>query len=269
MELNEDEPEGQSEAARLLAGLIAEWTQSEASGLPGLLRLGKVELIPALFQPREMSEKHISDLRRVIKGSGETDPVTVLQVGKRVILIDGHHRHEAYKREQRGSIPVVWFSGTPREAALEAGTMNSKAKLPMTSAERQDYAWRLVLIGVHSKAEVAMASGVSGSQVATMRKVKKDLGEAAADQRTWWQARKAAQGGTKEMGEEAREQWKQELADRWADRMASSFSTKMALNPEVAAMALSTYFGGKLGEVVKELREHVSADEWDDDGGEF
>jgi len=39
--------------------------------------------------------------------------------------------------------------------------------------------------------------------------------------------------------------------------MAGTFSTQMARHPEIAAMALATYFGRKLGAVVAELREHL------------
>ena len=261
--------ECRSEAAELLAGLVKEWTPDETKELSHNLKLREVETIPALFQPREIAEKHISDLRKVLKRNLEVDPVTVLRVGQRSILIDGHHRLEAYRLEKRKTLPVVWFRGTPEEATLEAGMMNSKAKLPMSSAERQNYAWRMVLIGIHSKADIAEASGVSSSQVATMRKVRKDLGTAAFDYPTWWKARRASQGNPEDMSVEDRDQWKQEQADRWADRLAKTFSSKMSRNPEIAAMAFNTYFGGKLGEVFRELREFVGESELDDGVSDF
>ena len=253
MDVNENDVEGQTEAARLLAGLCEEWTPGEISGLPSKLRLKKVELMPVLFQPRAMADRHISDLRRVLKGGGEVDPVTMLRVGERSVLIDGHHRYEAYRLENRPDVPVVWFGGCPEEAALEAGVMNSKAKLPMNNAERQNYAWRLILIDRHSKAQIAQASGVSDRTVATMRSVRRSLGASAADHSTWWRARRAAKGSAKDLDPEEREAWKEELADRWADTMFKQFGTKMSGNPEIAAMALDRYFGERLDAVLGDM----------------
>ncbi|MDP2732924.1 MAG: ParB/RepB/Spo0J family partition protein [Hoeflea sp.] len=253
MDVNEEEPEGQSEAARLLAELMADWTPGEVAGLPQRLDLKGITLIPALFQPRAMVDRHVSELRRVVKAGGEVDPVTMLRVGERCILIDGHHRHAAYRLEQRPDLPVVWFGGSPEDASLEAGMMNSKAKLPMTNAERQNYAWRLVLIDRHSKARIAEASGVAARTVATMRTVRKSLGTAAADQSTWWKARRAAQGSPKELDPEERRVWMEEQAERWADVMFRQFGSKMSGNPEIAALTLERYFGEQLDDVLFDM----------------
>ena len=127
----------------------------------------------------------------------------------------------------------------------------------MSSQERQDYAWRLVLLDKYSKGQIARASGVSTSQVAIMRKLKRDLGQEAFDCRSWWQARERAQSKGHELSEEDREKWKEEWADRVADQLAKMFSTKLTNHPEVAAMALATYFGRRLPEVVMELQHHL------------
>jgi ParB-like chromosome segregation protein Spo0J len=244
--------------AERLAELIAEMGTQPSGSLPDRLPLESITTIPDLFQPRAMSDRHISDLVRAIENNGEVDPVTVMQIGQRVVLIDGHHRIEAYHQAGRTvDIPVRFFDGSLEEAVLEAGQANSKVKLPMTSQERQDYAWRLVLLGKHSKADVAKASGVSPSSVANMRKVKKHLGQEAFDCRSWWQARERAQGRGHEMSEEDREKWKEEWAEKVADQLAKMFSTKLTNHPEVAAMALATYFGRRLPEVVNELQQHL------------
>ncbi len=258
------------EPARLLADLTAAQKVSEGSReRPSRINLADIVLMPDLFQPRGMSERHIGDLVRAIERFGEVDPVTVLVVGERPILVDGHHRVEAYRRAKKpAEIPVAYFEGTPQEAVLVAGEANSKAKLPMTAQERQNHAWRLVLLNKHSKADIARASGASESQIGNMRQVRRKLGEEAFDCGSWWQARKAAQGDVAEMNDDDREQWKQDLADRFADRLAKEFSTKLADRPEVAAMALAAYFGRRLPELLLELRAHVGGEE-EDDSDEF
>jgi len=247
--------------AERLAELIAQHNTPVSNDLPEKLSLHGITIVPELFQPRGMSERHISDLIRAIENFGELDPITVVQVGQKAVLIDGHHRIEAYRQAGRTTdIPVRYFKGSLEEAVLEAGKANSKAKLPMSSQERQDYAWRLVLLDRHSKAEIARASGVSQSQVANMRKVRKDLGSEAFDYASWWKARERAQGKNLEVSDNDREQWKEELAERFADQLAKTFSTKLTHHPEVAAMALAAYFGRRLPDVVTELKHYLPED---------
>ncbi|MGV8865060.1 MAG: ParB/RepB/Spo0J family partition protein, partial [Pseudomonas sp.] len=245
------------EPTRLLLDLEREW---QPPTTPRLERVpvDLLEVVPALFQPRDMSEKHIEDLKRAIKSIGDLDAMLVLPVGSRLIIVDGHHRLEAYQRAGTTvAVPISYFEGSPREALFEAGKQNSKAKLPMESRERQDYAWRLVLFDNSSKAEVSGASGVSTSQVANMRKVRSQLGDDAFDYASWFKARAAAKGSSKSTADDI-DQWKQELAGRWADGMAKQFSTRMANHPEVAAMALDMYFGRKLPELFSELRSFMA-----------
>ncbi|WP_256754202.1 ParB N-terminal domain-containing protein [Mesorhizobium sp. Mes31] len=231
---------------------------------PPELRIEDIETVPDLFQPRGgISERHVSDLIKAIKAVGALDPVTVMVVGNRTVLIDGHHRIEAYGAAKWDApVPVRYFEGTPEEAVLVAGEANSKAKLPMDNTDRQNFAWRLVLLDRHSKAEVAKASGISEAQVSIMRRAKKTLGEQAGDFSSWFRARLAANGKDHgHNGEDEREQWMQQVADRYADELTKKFSTKLALNPEIAAMALASYFGRRLPEVYGFLREHLGEDD--------
>lgn len=260
-----------SEAARLLAELKAKVASGTTGPQLPALPLDQITLLPALFQPRAMDERHISELVRAIKAAGSLDPITVMQAGEEAVLVDGHHRVEAYKRAKRtADIPVRYFEGTPQEAVLESGEANSKAKLPMAMWERMNFAWRLVVMGAYSKEKIATAAGVSTSQVATMRKVLKKLGEEAAAHRSWALARKAAEGQGVEMTDDEREEWKQEEANRWADRLQKEFGNKLSSNPEITAMALATYFGRRLPAIVGQLRGFIDEfEEGDNEGEDF
>lgn len=235
-----------------------------ASGPPEL-HLQDIEAVPELFQPRGgIDERHVSELIKAIKAVGALDPVTVMVIGQRFVLIDGHHRIEAYGAAGWASpVPVRYFGGTPEEAVLVAGEANSKAKLPMDNADRQNFAWRLVVIDRHSKTEVARASGISEAQVAIMRRAKRTLGEQAGDHVSWFRARLAANGMEQDRNndDDERDKWMDEVAERYADGMAKKFSTRLAHNPEIAAMALAKYFGRKLPEVYGFLRDHLSEDQ--------
>ena len=93
-----------------------------------------------------MNDRHVADLRRALRNGGELDPVLVFAAGRWFYLIDGHHRLQAYRREDKRDIPVEAFEGTPEEAVLAARKANSRAKLSMTNLERQNAAWQLVLL---------------------------------------------------------------------------------------------------------------------------
>lgn len=256
------------EPAQMLAQLLSASKATTSENRPERLPLQSISRMPELFQPRGgVDEKHVDDLMKAVKAMGILDPVTVLAVGERAVLMDGHHRLEAYERAGKTvDIPVAYFDGTPQEAVLAAGEANSKAKLPMTSQERQDYAWRLILIGLYSKAKVAQASGVSQPQVAIMRRARKDLGEDAEGYKSWFKARYAWKKKDEQaFSEDDTEQWKQQVADRYADTLVRTFSMRLANNPEIAAMALAAYFGRRLPEIVNELRGFLPEDDGEED----
>ena len=69
-----------------------------------------------------MDERHISELVRAIKTRGQVEPVTVMQIGDKTVLIDGHHRVVAYKLAKATSaIPVRYFEGTLRKPSWRPG----------------------------------------------------------------------------------------------------------------------------------------------------
>ncbi|WNK01066.1 ParB/RepB/Spo0J family partition protein [Thalassospiraceae bacterium LMO-JJ14] len=229
------------------------------SVLPSKLPISRIILKTVLFQPREINERHIQELRRSIKAHGALDPITVINVGGTNILIDGHHRIAAYVESKvTAAVPVNYFKGTLEEAVLESGKANSKAKLPMTSSERQEYAWRLVLLGAtYSKKNIREASGVSDGQVANMRRVKRQLGDAAFQARNWWAAWIAHKGQTDDFTG-IDDDWIEAQANEYADRLSKEFGTKLANNTTIAARALEIHFGRRIGELAFELQDYLS-----------
>lgn len=247
-----------SELARLKE--LAE--QPKPYPLPESLPLTAIKMLPELFQPRGqngMDERHVQELKRSVKVQGALEPVLVAWIGADAYLIDGHHRIAAYRQaEYAEPIPVTAFAGTVEEAVLEAGRANSRAKLPMDSRSRQDYAWRLALMGCYSKTEIRVACGVSDGQVGIMRRAVKQLGAEALRYQSWWQVQQAMKGIVREIPtEEELEARLEQLANEYADRLATTFSTNLAQNPQLAARAFSVYFGRKLGELAEALEEYV------------
>jgi len=63
--------------------------------------------------------------------------------------------------------------------------------------------------------------------------------------------------------------WIEEQAQAYADRLAKAFSTKLARNPEIAALALEYHFGRKLPDLLKELNARTGEVLDDDEEDEF
>lgn len=249
------------EALRLQAG-----DQPRADRLP----LDMVVVKEEVFQARlgKLAEKHLSDLSRPLKAGKELEPILVMPSADKFVLIDGHHRREAYHRAKRSEIPVRYFEGTAQDALLESGRLNSQAKLPLDNTQRQNCAWRLVLSGLYSKKQIEQSASISGGQVANMRRAMKALGANVTQYPQWWQASEAYKAMLKE--EELPEFSQSDLeerAQRLADGIVKAISTRPANNPEIMARALEIYLGRNAWEVCKELQHlcHQSGLVPDDD----
>jgi ParB-like chromosome segregation protein Spo0J len=258
-----------SEQGALLAELRAKLALPRPETLPDRLPVSAIKQMAALFQPRQMDERHIQELKRAIAAHGELDALLVFQVGPDAVLIDGHHRVAAYELAKAlEAVPVRYFAGTLEEAILEAGKANSKAKLPMSTRQRQDYAWRLVVFGTFSKRQVREASGVSDGQVAIMRRALKLLGEGAADCKNWWHAQRSAKGLENTMTDAEVDRMLEAQAQQFADRLAREFGTKLANNTGMAARVLDIYFGRRLPDLAGALRGYLPK-EWGQQAEDF
>ena len=176
---------------------IAQLTDLEGEIGESITELSPTDLLvmESLFQPRETgllmrrgaSVRHVDEMAQVVKGGRFLDPIAVAAFGSCWVLIDGHHRLEAYRQAGvTGPVPVrVHESPTKgRERVLWAmgvsSSLNVKDKLPMTQEDKFDNAWRLVVsIGYgRSKDDLVGMTGVADGTIATMRRVRKALEEA-------------------------------------------------------------------------------------------
>jgi hypothetical protein len=225
---------------------------------PDMVRREDIRMAVSVFQPRQLQEDlgedeaHVRELARALnakpKGSRYLDPVLVIAVGKAFYCLDGMHRLLAYKRAGvDGPVPVEHFEGSMEDAIKEAVTRNSRDRLAMTSDDKLEAAWRLTVLGVHSKREVAEATGASERTIATMRTTLRKLQEGDKDPggfgsavripATWREARRLLSGDDfREFTDEMREAQVRE----WARRLAKTFGNKPGKQAEVFADALET-----------------------------
>lgn len=232
---------------------------------PSSLSLGRIVEIRELFQhrmpPEHASQAHVRELMKDPKGGKPLEPIDVFWSGKQWVCINGHHRLRAYRAVKwQGHIPVRAFAGSLDEALGFAGEDNRKDKLPMSSTEKTNAAWRLVCLTALSKAAIVEKMGVSDGIVAKMRRVLATLRKQYPDEdpagMTWLQARSRASGEEDDRAEFDLN----EAAQQLANRLLKAHGEHLGKNLEVLAEALAIYdkrLPGALGHY------------WRDEAGEF
>ena len=126
-----------SEASALLAELKEKAKRPTPNHRLSHLSSSAITRLPGLFQPRGMNQRHISELVRIIVNNVAVDPVLIIQVGSEIVLIDGHHRLEAYEQAGRTTgIPVRYFEGSLEDAVLKPGgpTLRPNSRWPRGNA---------------------------------------------------------------------------------------------------------------------------------------
>lgn len=270
-----------SELKRLETKMIEGKPQPEV--IPKGLPFDDIKVCEAVFQHRSGNsaarEAHLRELKKALGASGGKpfDPITVFWVGDSWFCIDGHHRLEAYcypKYEK--PIPVKVFKGSLEDAVAGANAANSKDKLPMTSEEKMNGAWRLVIGTSLSKSRISSASGVSERSVGYMRKtmtlITKERPEQALDDLTWRNAKRVAEG--LELLEPLN--WDDDLMEQKAQELAKSLSKShgrtLEAQPEITFRALEIYstqlvrvLAEYIGGYLEDLGDEVEVDDADAD----
>lgn len=208
-------------------------------------------LVP-VFQPRSLDgrlvedEAHIRVLQDAIgnpEKPNSLDPLLVWWSGQQWYVIDGFHRLQAYFRaEVRMRVPVSVFAGTLEEAMAAAAAANSKDKLPMTSRDKMNMAWRLVRFTEKlSKAAIASDCAIASRSVANMRKVKAQLIEQGSSLEhmpdDWDKARREA-NGHEALDDFDPDSYLRERAEKMAKALSKTLGKTMHDQPEAFAMAL-------------------------------
>ena len=148
-----------------------------------MVPLGDIETEPDVFQVRDggMREALLKHLADELKCNDEDDALLGLWTGKRIVVIEGHHRLAAYGMIQQEQakravkVPLKVVSVSLLEAIGMAIRHNTRSKDAITRGEEMEGAWLMVLMQNGSIAEQAKASGVSKKQIEKMRKVRKEL----------------------------------------------------------------------------------------------
>jgi hypothetical protein len=193
------------------------------------------------------SDDHIFDMATATQRTGELEPILVFPVADKYYVMDGHHRLAAYRTAGwKGDVPAIVFEGSLDEAVREALRRNNKNKLPMTSKDRSEAAWRLTKADKpgewpDSISETMDLCAVGKGTVNRMRAAWTELHNGqygdVKERRdlSWGQAQAKLKGtGTQEFDEESR---LEERAQNLADDIARA-KLHLSKDIEVTALAL-------------------------------
>lgn len=254
---------------------------------PERLNLDQIRICPKVFQPRVGAgpdgtcdagfvEKLVVHLRNKQEAERFLDPLLVWSAGRNAYVVNGHHRLAAYKAAGvYGTIPVEFFSGTlseARQAAIEDG---AKSRLNFDTGDRNEAAWRLVVMDKRGEArltvqKIAELSGVSRRTVDRMRQLYARLQDTYATINEWTdeldeiEFESYTEAISKDRGrspsKEDVESWLEEMAQRWAERLGSEFGKQPHGKPEVFARALEIYLGENAAKRVATTWDMVEID---------
>ncbi|WP_431260978.1 hypothetical protein ACQ86G_13240 [Roseateles chitinivorans] len=232
--------------------------------MPKTLPVASLEVLPSVFQVRPRHDAatgisnpiHVDVLAAHLLSSPkyELDPITVILIGQRHILIEGHHRLAAYRREKRETIPVRFFKGSPQQALVESGRDNKKDRLPMGRTERSERAWALVVADLGlTVPQIVEGSGVKERTVKMMRKKRKEILAEGKELPEQW--------ASVLYGErEANPAWFDEQVKNFADRLTKTFGPGATFSPgkqEIMADALIAWDQGRAVNIAMELVERL------------
>lgn len=220
---------------------------SPAPANPEVLSLEEIGLFPQVFQHREdsqwASDDHVRTLVKALRSSTKAakklplEPLTVFWKGNGWALIDGHHRHKAYRTIKRTEpVPVEVFHGSLDEAIGQALKGNSKNKLSMSKSEKSNAAWRLVISTNLSLNQMVAASTISKPTIILMRKVMRHLVEADSGvdlgRLNWQDAHRKYQGKV-EQDFVPDPEWRDKRVAAVAQTLSDTFGGEFKRKPEI------------------------------------
>jgi ParB-like chromosome segregation protein Spo0J len=165
-----------------------------------------LDAVPVKYRPRldDQSEQHIARMRAKLEQSPATDmdALLIARSSGRMLVVDGHHRLEAYRLAQRVGVPARVLPMKLLEAVAAARLVNCDGtKLPLHPDQAREAAWQYIgeatlygrraLPSAESLRSIAAAFGVPKSTVDRMKKAAGgiDLGQftrEALDTATGW-----------------------------------------------------------------------------------
>ncbi|MRU15812.1 hypothetical protein FDP25_10275 [Roseovarius sp. A21] len=214
------------------------------------LNISSIQTDEEAFQPRfgERMENHVAGLSDVLRRGHELDPMSVWEDPDNgtIIVADGHHRLEAYRRiKPDAKVEVQVFRCDKHIAQMLPVADNAKNRLPLTYDEKANWAWKNDTEHGLSKKGIAQLCGISERTVATQRRVRKQLaGDGDSLPETWKEALRLSQGRDRGDWTDDERFQAMEAAVARADEQIGGTFTKLGQRwPEATAMFIERCLG--------------------------
>lgn len=245
---------------------------------PTRIPLEQLEVMLSVFQPRVIgdsyaTESHIGALMTAMMNEtgNVLDPVLIWWSGKRWLILDGHHRLEAYKRlrnKGKGArvIPVTTFKGTLHQAHLKTIEMNAKDRLSMDNEDKMTKAWHLVMLGKDmSVRQISAICKVGKSSISRMNTERNLL---VAEYGNEWRQHVNGLTWREVLNREAVREFNEEKQDllkaEWKRRLHKTFGKQPKKQPEIFTEALYEYSPALCEDMYRYLRGYFQDDDSDD-----
>lgn len=212
------------------------------------VRLERLTTDPMTFQHRivQLDNAHVEALAGEVRKGEPLDRLTVWEDPEgRLVVVDGHHRIEAYQRaEWNKPIPVTIHVGTEAAAQFLAISDNGKHRLPMSQDEKSNWAWKMVSEHPELSARDVAKGPVSLRQVKNMRATKKRLEEVGkALPETWVGARMLDRNGDCEWTEEERDEARERLRAKLLEAIRTPLAMAAERDANTALEVIETILG--------------------------
>lgn len=210
--------------------------------------LGKLELDPDLFQHRcvKLDNAHVEALAQVVSKGDRLDPLTVWENPEgQLVVVDGHHRAEAYQRAGWGKrVPVVIHQCSEEAAQLLTMSDNGKQRLQMTQQEKSNWAWTMVKDYPDMTAKEIAAGPTSLRQVKLMRRTKRRLeGADVCLPDTWHMAMKLDKGDSGEWDDAQRDEARRQRMAQLKESIRAPLAFAAQCDPSAALEVVKEIIG--------------------------
>lgn len=213
--------------------------------------LGKLELDPDLFQHRcvKLDNAHVEALAQVVSKGDRLDPLTVWKNPEgQLVVVDGHHRAEAYQRAGWGKrVPVVIHQCSEETAQLLTMSDNGKQRLQMTQQEKSNWAWTMVKDYPDMTAKEIARGPTSLRQVRTMRATKRRLEDAdVCLPDTWGMALMLDKGNAGEWDDAQRDEVREARKAKLKETIRAPLALAAQRDPDAALEVVKEIMGDNL-----------------------
>lgn len=273
-------------------------------------KIGKVEkmtldalrLVPERFQVRNLKSNNyvnrimqeqeaqdaVHELREIVLAGGLLDPILVWEDRGEMLVVDGHHRMEAYTESDLSPSTPVWVQRlnvtTESEARKIAYDRNSRVNLNMSPAERHNEVWLAILCGEArgSLRDVAKDYTIGKSSVGRMREkaesvVERLMAEAASSKQefnsvyvrqhapTWREADSWRESDPSEKIDV--DEMERKKIESLVKSMVTRFSDDIRVHPELLCKAFAQFYEQATGWslAIREIHDGETVEILDED----